>query len=138
METLTIPGNLDSLGVIASYVLDVAQSAGLENKSAYKLRLAVDELVTNIIVHGYQEKGLTGEIQLAAQWDASRLSVRIEDTGYPYDPTQHSLPQEADLAQSLIQRPHGGLGIYLALDGVDELRYERVDDRNRSVLTVNL
>ncbi|MEB3174218.1 MAG: ATP-binding protein [Cyanobacteriota bacterium] len=138
MEILTVPGNLESLSVVAAYVLNAAQSAGLDKKQAYKLRLAVDELVTNIIVHGYQEKGLAGEIQLAAQWDASSLSVRIEDTGHPYDPTRHSLPQEADLAQSLIQRPHGGLGIYLALDGVDELRYERVDDRNRSVLTVNL
>jgi len=137
MEILTVPGNLESLSVIAAYVLNAAQSAGLDKKQAYKLRLAVDELVTNVIIHGYQEKGLTGEIELGVQWDASRLNVCIEDTGHPYDPTRHSLPEETELAQSLIQRPQGGLGIYLVLDGVDELRYERVDDRNRSVLTVN-
>jgi serine/threonine-protein kinase RsbW len=138
METLTVPGNLESLSIIAAYVLDLAQSAGLEKKPAYKLRLAVDELVTNIIIHGYQEKGLDGEIELAAQWDESSLTLRIKDTGYAYDPTQHDLPREAELAQALIQRPHGGLGIYLALDGVDEWRYERIDDQNCNTLTINL
>jgi anti-sigma regulatory factor (Ser/Thr protein kinase) len=136
METLTVPGTLDSLGPISEYVMRVATTAGLEKKAAYKLRLAVDELVTNTIVHGYEEAGLAGKIALAAEMNDSTLTVSIEDTGIPYDSTAHRLPTEDELSKELIQRPHGGLGIYLVLDGVEEFRYERVGDRNRNILTV--
>lgn len=136
METLTVPGTLDSLGAIAEYVSKVAARAGLEKTAAYKLRLAVDELVSNAIIHGYEEAGLNGEIDLAASMDDSKLTLSIEDTGLAYDPTQHRLPTEDELSKALIQRPHGGLGIYLVLDGVDELRYERIGDRNRNILIV--
>ena len=57
MESLTVSGTLDSLKTIAAYVLSAAENAGLEKKPAYKLRLAVDEIATNIIVHGYEEAG---------------------------------------------------------------------------------
>ncbi|MFM7580154.1 MAG: ATP-binding protein, partial [Microcystaceae cyanobacterium] len=67
METLTVPGTLDSLAPIAEYVMAVATEAGLEKKAVYKLRLAVDEMASNIIIHGYEEAGLTGEIDLTAR-----------------------------------------------------------------------
>jgi serine/threonine-protein kinase RsbW len=33
------------------------------------------------------------------------------------------------------QRPIGGLGVFLAIRGVDQFQYERVGDRNRSIFT---
>ncbi len=136
METLTVPGILDSLAPIAQYVMNAATEAGLEQKAAYKLRLAVDEMASNIIIHGYEESGLTGDIDVTASLMDKQLIVTLEDTAEPYDPTTHNLPTEEDLALSLIQRPHGGLGIFLVLDGVDEFSYERVGDRNRNVFVM--
>lgn len=138
METLTVSGILDSLAPIAQYVMAAATEAGLEKKAAYKLRLAVDEMASNIIIHGYQEPGLTGDIVLNATLTDQQLVVTLEDTALPYDPTTHNLPTEEDLARALIQRPHGGLGIFLVLDGVDDFAYERVGDRNRNVFVMKL
>ncbi|MGA9380780.1 MAG: ATP-binding protein, partial [Phormidium sp.] len=54
MEQLTVPGTLDSLSKISDYVLSAASAAGLDKKASYKLRLAVDEIATNVIVYGYE------------------------------------------------------------------------------------
>jgi len=135
MESLTVPGTLDALEAIAHYTIAAAKAAGLEKKSTYNLRLAVDEIVTNIIIHGYQEANRTGTIRLQAKLDDLALIIAIEDSGVPYDPTQTPLPHDLNCPPE--QRQVGGLGIYLALQGVDRFFYERVDDRNRNVLVIN-
>jgi anti-sigma regulatory factor (Ser/Thr protein kinase) len=37
----------------------------------------------------------------------------------------------------MAERPIGGLGIYLAVEGVDEFSYERDNNLNRLILVVN-
>jgi serine/threonine-protein kinase RsbW len=135
MEPLIVPGTLDELGAIANYVLTAAQTAGLDRTLSYDLRLAVDEIVTNIIIHGYAEANRTGEIKVQAELVEQALSISIEDTAIPYDPTQTPPPSELHLP--LERRQAGGLGVYLALQGVDRLTYERVGDRNRNILVVD-
>lgn len=134
MEPLKLPGTLESLGAIARYVMQAAQNAGLEKKAAYKLRLGVDEIATNIITHGYKEAGLTGDILCQAEIEPERLTIILEDWGTPYDPTQQPDPDITNLP--LEDRPMGGLGVYLALEGVDEFHYEWTNDHNRNIFVV--
>ena len=58
MDSMVVPGVLDSLSAIGRYVLGAAWAAGLDKRAAYRLRLAVDEIATNAVLHGYQEAGL--------------------------------------------------------------------------------
>ncbi|MGA1621422.1 MAG: ATP-binding protein [Synechocystis sp.] len=136
MEKLIVPGLLDSLSQIAAYVMGAANQCGLDKKSTYKLRLAVDEIATNIILHGYQEAGRSGDIAVEADISDAKLVIVIEDTGEPYDPTEHHLPSESDLATTLDEREAGGLGIYLVLEGVDEFKYQHDGDHNRNIFTM--
>jgi anti-sigma regulatory factor (Ser/Thr protein kinase) len=135
MNSVTVPATLDSLGAIAEYVLAAAASAGLDRRASYRLRLAVDEIVTNIIVHGYGDVELSGTLELRADFDERALTVSIEDSGLPYDPRLTPVP---DTSLPLEERPIGGLGVYLALKSVDEFLYERVGDRNRSTFKMHL
>jgi serine/threonine-protein kinase RsbW len=135
MNTLTVAGSLESLEAIARYINDAAQKAGLDKKAAYRLRSAVDEIATNIIMYGYQALGIQGEITLNTQIDEKTLTVSIEDTGAAYDPTLYQQPN--DLDRPLEERNIGGLGIYLALQGVDRFLYERKSDRNQNIFVVN-
>jgi serine/threonine-protein kinase RsbW len=137
MNALTVPGALDSLGAIANFVMAATTAAGLDKKAAYQLRLAVDEIATNIIIHGYEEAGYAGEIDLHVKIDASTLTLTIADTAIAYDPQAQDLPDATDFAQPLDQRPIGGLGVYLAIQGVDRFMYERVNDHNRNIFIVN-
>lgn len=136
MEPLTVPGNLDSLDAIAEYVMTAAKKANLDKKAAYKLRLAVDEIATNIIIYGYEEGKRQGLIDLRVDFNEQNLTIFIEDTAPAFNPME-KFPLEAEIVkESLEERPIGRLGLYLAINGVDQFFYERVGDRNRNVLFV--
>lgn len=130
----TLPGQLDALPILANYVCWAARKAGISTKATYRLRLAVDEIATNIVIHGYTEAGKKGTLHVSAHWNDSYLTVVLEDIGISYDPAQTSIPEK--LNSPLQERPLGGLGIYLALWGVDEFYYKAFDNRNRSIFLV--
>lgn len=135
MEPLTVPGTLGSLAAIAEFVLAAAAEAGLDKKASYRLRLAVDEIATNIVTHGYAEAGLEGKVDLRADMDEQTLTISVEDTGAAYDPQQSETPGDLDLP--LEERQVGGLGMFLAIQSVDRFLYERVEDRNRHTFVMN-
>jgi anti-sigma regulatory factor (Ser/Thr protein kinase) len=135
MKTLRLPGTVNSLTAIGEYVSGAAKEAGLDEQAAYGLRLAVDEIATNAIVHGYQEAGQSGELVVRAQKTADTLTVVLEDTSPPYDPRQTPPPDSLHRAPE--ERPFGGLGIYLARQGVDAYRYDHVDGTNRHTFMMN-
>ena len=136
MADRSFPGTLDSLAAIRDFVAEAATAAGLDRKATYKLCLAVDEVATNVVLHGYDEAGRTGPLDVAVEVDAQAITVRLEDDAAPFDPSEHATPSKEDLTKPLEERPIGGLGLMLAAEGVDELRYERVRGRNRNVFVV--
>ncbi len=131
MEPLTVPAVLDSLGPIGRYVLEAASMAGLDRKAAYRLRLAVDEIATNIIGYGYPKAGKTGDVLVTADVGEQTLTVALEDEAVPFDPRALTRPDHMDLP--IEERPIGGLGVFLAMEGVDEYQYEYVKNRNRNI-----
>ncbi len=136
MDSLKISGTLDSLEAVGQYVMAAAAEAGLSKSSAYKLRLAVDEIVTNIVIHGYSETGTSGDMDLHVDVENGALVLTVEDTAGAFDP--FSLAPPDDLTKPLEERAIGGLGVFLAIESVDEFKYERVGDRNRNMFVVKL
>jgi serine/threonine-protein kinase RsbW len=127
MEEQTFPATLDSLQPIRDYVTRVAADAGLDRGAIYDLCLAVDEIATNVIIHGYEEAGLSGNLKIGADLDRDKLIIRLEDHGKAYDPNAHELPTEFDLTAPLVERQMGGLGIFLAKTSVQDLQYTAGD-----------
>ena len=134
MEPLILPGTLDSLTQIGAYVLEAASQAGLERKLAYRLRLAVDEIATNAVVYGYDKSEMEGDLMVLAEISDTILTIILEDTGPAYDPFK--TPSPDDLDQPLDDRDIGGLGVFLAIQGVDEFRYEWANGTNRNIFTM--
>jgi anti-sigma regulatory factor (Ser/Thr protein kinase) len=135
MDPLTVPGTLESLDDIGRYARAAAEAAGLSRAAAYKLRLAVDEIATNIVMHAYGNKA-AGEIVVRAEITPAELALTIEDTGPEYDPRTAKMPNEEDLARPLEERKVGGLGLFLTLRSVDGFDYRREDGRNKTILTM--
>ncbi len=130
---LVIPSATAWLPLVVDFVADVAAAGGLGRDARYKLRLAVDEIVTNIVNHGYVAFGHDGVIRLVARVTADEVVVVIEDEAPRFDP--HATPTPGVHAPPE-QRPTGGLGIFLARQCVDELRHEEVGGLNRNTLVV--
>ncbi|MGW1892864.1 ATP-binding protein [Streptomyces sp. NPDC002004] len=144
---LRVPAALGALNDIAGYVLALARRAGLPGPLAYRLRLAVDELATNVVTHGYGGGGCPGsggssggpaaapgDIVVRGGFDADRVWVRIEDTAPAFDPRDGRLAPTPGVP--LERRRIGGLGVHLALTSVDEFTYAYLDGRNISTLAV--
>ncbi|MPR35321.1 ATP-binding protein [Salmonirosea aquatica] len=137
MESKVFPGTVESIDLIRQHISELAQQAGLSKKASYNLRLAADEIATNIVLYGYEEAGLEGEIEVLHAFTDEGLVVVFEDTAAPFDPLTRELPDEEDLALPLEERNIGGLGIFLTVKGVDDFSYERVADRNRNIFKMN-
>ncbi len=138
MELKTFPAVIDSLDSIRQYIKAIAQEAGLDKKASYNLLVAVDEIATNIILYGYQEDELEGVIDVTTEKTDKHLKVVFEDDAVPFDPTIRELPDEEDFNLPLDERPIGGLGIYLTINGVSEFLYEYKNNRNRNIFIVEI
>jgi serine/threonine-protein kinase RsbW len=134
LPPLSVPARLESLSKVGEYVMKAAEAANLDKKAAYHLRLALDEMATNAIVHGYEEANLEGNLYLGGKIYEDTLAMYLEDTAPPYDPRQRPPPNSLD--EPLEEREIGGLGIFLAFKGVDQYRYENFNGRNRSTFTM--
>lgn len=134
MQEKRFPGTLDSLALIRQYVSNAARAAGLDSSRTYNLCLAVDEIATNIVLHGYEEVGLKGDIIVEALQERGRLIIRLLDHGRTYDPDQ--VP-EPDLKNPLKQQS-GGWGLFLSKSGVDQFDYTSTGSGNVHSFVVRL
>ena len=134
MERLSLPANLDSLQPLRDYLELMAREAGVDETTCYRLCLSVDEIATNAIVHGYHKAGREGMLYLEIDTVDNAVIVTLEDSGQPYDPRAAAPPENLDAP--LEERRIGGIGCYLAINGVDEFDYQYVDGKNRNTFVV--
>lgn len=117
--------------------LDLVERFGRERgcptPRIHKLQLAVEEHLTNILGHAYEDD-LDHEIIVRAQWRKGCLAIQIEDDGRAFNPLDRPPP---DLTLPLDQRPIGGLGIHMIRHSVDAVEYRRKDNRNILSLKLN-
>jgi serine/threonine-protein kinase RsbW len=100
---------------------------GLAEDVAFKLTLAVEEAVINVISHAFT--GLPAPHSITVQLDVAAQSVAAEiiDNGRPFDPT---LVPDPDLSLPVEERRPGGLGIHLMRNMMDRVDYRRSDGTN--------
>jgi serine/threonine-protein kinase RsbW len=98
---------------------------------AWRLRVALDELVANIVSHG-APGGRLPAVDLALRRDGDHVEIVLADDGPAFDPVASPDP---DLTLPLEARQPGGLGIALVKALVDEVRYER---REGNVVTLRV
>jgi serine/threonine-protein kinase RsbW len=100
-------------------------------RTLYAVNLALDELVTNAILYGY-DSSEGQQILVRVETDGSRLVAKVEDGGREFDPLAHPMP---DLNAPLEERQLGGLGVHLVRSLMDQVEYRREGTKN--VLTIS-
>jgi serine/threonine-protein kinase RsbW len=116
--SLRMDAQLENLSAIRDFVEETATRLNAMPAAIPNVVLAVDEMVTNIIEHGYQGQPGSIEIEVTTREDA--LIIRLRDQAPPFDPTTMPLP---DLSIPFDDRPPGGLGIYLTRKVMDEVQH---------------
>jgi serine/threonine-protein kinase RsbW len=96
---------------------------------AWRLRVALDELLANIVSHG-AAGGRQPAVDVALRREGDAVELVLTDDGPAFDPLAGPAP---DLTLPLEARQPGGLGIALVKALMDEVRYER---RGGNVVTL--
>jgi len=129
---LEIRARLDDLGRVRDFINEHVSPESLGDDGAGELLLAVDEAVSNVIMHGGSRADGRIEVQVARSPDATCVTIR--DEARPFDPTAAGEP---DLGVSPLEREEaGGFGLALIRRLVDELRYRVTEDGGNELLLV--
>jgi serine/threonine-protein kinase RsbW len=124
----SITPDLAAVPPLIGWVEERCQEAGLEAGLTFKLMLAIEEAVTNVVSYAFAEAPPPHRIHLRLDIDADRCAAEVIDNGGPFDP---SAAQPPDLTGPLEERDPGGLGIHLIRNMADRVEYRREDGQNR-------
>ena len=131
---LTPKAELSELSVIADQIEKYGEERNWPLRRSANLNLALDELITNIIHYGNPDGSTPQNIHLTVFEESGSLIVTLEDSGVAFDPFLE-VP-EPSLDMDLLDRPIGGLGVYLVKQLMSEVSYERREGRNLTKLVL--
>ena len=103
-----IEAGLGRLADVRAHVRSTARTLGADERAVQDLVQAVDEWVTNVVVHGYRGEG--GPVDLQVERDGPYVMVTIRDEAPVFDP---ATAPAFDPDLPLEERPFGKMGIAL-------------------------
>ena len=133
-KKLTIINQIDQLEELARFFEATSEEWDLPMVVSLNLNLVLEELVTNIIFYGYEDKNIH-EIMIAMNLDNNLINILLEDDGKAFDPL---LAPEPDINLTIEERKIGGLGIHFVRKIMDKMNYQRLDNKNRLTLTKDI
>ncbi len=131
MQRLELRSDLNELPRLSAFARTVGRDEGLDADRIFALELCLEEAVANIIVHDGSEIDAKKQISVTISKDAHALVACLEDDGSLFDPTNIGVPPAP---ASLEEARVGGLGVHLIRKLATEMRYERIENRNRLTL----
>jgi serine/threonine-protein kinase RsbW len=128
--TIQIPADVREIERLNRLVRQFGELHDVPSRTLYAVNLALDELVTNVILYGYEEaSGKDVLIKLVSTKD--ELVASVSDGAKAFNPLEVTAP---DLSAPLEDRQLGGLGIHLVRSLMDRVTYARESENN--VLTI--
>jgi serine/threonine-protein kinase RsbW len=125
-QTITLKNDMEEIPRLADFVDAFVDPLPATQKDRMALQLALEELVTNVIKHGYAD-GQPHAFTVALATAGDRVTAVVDDDAPAYDPLARA---EVDTSLPLEDRPIGGLGVHLVKKLMSAAHYERRDGRN--------
>jgi anti-sigma regulatory factor (Ser/Thr protein kinase) len=114
--SLTIASDPKHLAEVRKHIGHITESAGFDHEERERIKLAVDEAITNVIRHCYKNAP-DKEIQITMTHDEDAVRIAIRDFGPKPDLSKLVSRKLEDV------RP-GGLGCYFIRQIMDEVTYD--------------
>ena len=133
-KVLVIKNEVAELERLAIFIEQVAEESNLDPETTMNLNLALEEVVSNVILYAYPQK-MGEDITITAQLDGGTLVFTITDKGEEFDPTK---VEEADVTLDAGDRQIGGLGIFIVRNIMNEVTYQRLEGKNILTLKKNI
>ena len=129
-----LPNSLTALAQLHAAVAQFCRRQAIHPDTEFKIDLALEEVFTNIVRHGYDDSR-PHEIIVQLKMGRDRVRISVEDDGRQFNPL---LAPAVDVNAALSERRVGGLGIHLMRRLIDQVRYQRRPDGNQLILIKRL
>lgn len=129
--SITRAAEYANLPALIDFAVATCSRLAPDESVVFAVRLAVEEICTNLVQHGYRGAA-PGPISIDLRREDAAIVITISDRGRPFHPDSAPPP---DLTSDLQQRRPGGLGVHLIKCFIDELSYE-ADARDGNRLTL--
>jgi serine/threonine-protein kinase RsbW len=127
-----IANDFANLGGLMEGATEFLESQGVDAQAVYRINLALEEMVTNIIKYGYDEPG-RHKIEVTLDVGAKEVALVIIDDGHDFNPVLH---ERKPPAEKLEEREIGGLGIHLMKKLLGRMEHRREAGRNILEITI--
>ncbi|MDE0383820.1 MAG: ATP-binding protein [Defluviicoccus sp.] len=130
---IALENDLRKIARVAARIEEFCSARGIAPNTVYAVNLAIDELLTNTIGHGYDDDE-PHRIEVIVRLEENTLVVAIVDDSAPFDPTD---TREPDIDALIDGRETDGLGMLLVNRTMDRVEYRRQNGCNVVTLTKN-
>lgn len=129
----SIDASTKNLAEVRNFVAEHAVSHGFDKQQIADIRLAVDEAITNIIKHAYQQDD-SKTIDIEITLEENSICIQLQDTGKKFRMNKYSEP---DIEKKIKERKRGGMGLYLIHSLMDSVTYNSKNGMNEMVMCKN-
>lgn len=126
MLDFQLSNTLEDIGLLGENIEEWGLSASVPRKIIGCMTLMLDELATNIIMHGYPE-GTDAHIKVSLAIEEGYMVATLQDWAPAFDPFSIA---DADTTLAIEDREIGGLGVHFVRQMADEYSYVRNGDAN--------
>ena len=133
-KILKITNQIAQLEILANTLDNISEEWGIPMNTSLSLNLVLEELVTNIIFYGYDDKD-EHQISIHMSYIDHSFQIIIEDDAREFNPLTKAEP---DLDADIESRSIGGLGIHFVRQIMDTFTYVRQENKNIVTLTKNI
>lgn len=131
MKELTVDAVLENIPSVTAFIDGQLEALDCSMKAQMQIDVAIDELFSNIARYAYPDGPGKATVGIAFDEENRMCSVVFSDEGIPFDPLAQQAP---DTSLPLMDRPVGGLGIFLVKKTMDAVEYRHENGRN--ILTI--
>ncbi len=127
---ITVPADLPELNRVSMFVGNILDTLQCSKQTQIHIRIAVDEIFSNIARHSDARKGDTVTVLVHAE-EPRTVVITFMDSSSRFNPLSVGEP---DVTAPAHKRQVGGLGLYMVKKMMDDVSYEYRDEQN--ILTI--
>lgn len=135
-HSIKLASRLEAVETAQEFIGRVASAYGLNDDGIHHCHLSVDEVITNIIEHGYEFVEIQDAIEVVLARDDASLIIEIIDGAPLFNPLMHPEPDPTLPLWERIEA--GGWGIHFVRKFMDGAVYHSTGGKNHLRMTKRL
>lgn len=128
---LTFPNKLEYSYLVQQFVREIAKMIGFTGDELNKIDIALEEAVSNVMIHTHDEENPTFDI--ICDHIAGGIRIIIKEMGIPFNPEGI---RKYEVSGNLDDLSTSGLGIYLIQNVMDHLEFHNLGTQGKETVMI--